>query len=146
MLPPAFNIAYANDVTIICPGDNQAIAAANAVNVIASVAKWAQENGLILNSQKSQVIFISPYVRKKFTTPSVLISDATCISIVPDVRVLGVTITQDLKWVTHATRMQTSVAKMLGVLNRFGSTLNTNCRCHILQALILPKLSHCKPV
>ena len=42
--------------------------------------------------------------------------------------------------------MQKSVAKMLSILNRFGSTLNKNCRCHILQAFTLPKLSHCTPV
>ena len=95
-LSPASNITYADDVTIIYHGDNQAIAT-NAVNVIASVTKWAQENGLILNSQKSHTIFITPYARKKFTTPSVLISGATCISIVSDVRVLGVTIAQDFK-------------------------------------------------
>ena len=59
---------------------------------------------------------------------------------------LGITITQDLKWATHATQTQKSVTKMLDVLNRFGSALNTNCRCRILQALILPKLSHCTPV
>ena len=145
-LPPASSIAYADDVTIICHGDNQANAAANAVNVIASVIKWAQENGLILNSRKSQAIFISPYARKKFTNPSVLTSSATCISIVPDIRVLGIIITQDFKWATRATRTQKSVAKMLDVLIRFGSALKTNCRCRILQTFILPKLSHCTPV
>ena len=35
---------------------------------------------------------------------------------------------------------------MLGVLNRFESALNTNCGCRILQAFILPKLSHFAPV
>ena len=60
MLPPTSSIAYADDVTIICHGDYQAIAAANAANFIASITKWAQENGLILNSQKNQAIFISP--------------------------------------------------------------------------------------
>ena len=34
-LPPASNIAHADNVTIVCYGDNQVIAAANAVNVIA---------------------------------------------------------------------------------------------------------------
>ena len=42
----------------------------------------------------------------------------------------------------YTTRMQKFVAKILGVLNRFGSALNTNCRCRILQAFILPILSH----
>ena len=46
--PPASSIAYADDVTIICHGDNQVIASANVVNFIASLTKWVQENGLIL--------------------------------------------------------------------------------------------------
>ena len=49
-LPPASSIAYADDVTISCHGDNQANAVANAINVIASVTKWAQENSLTLNA------------------------------------------------------------------------------------------------
>ena len=68
------------------------------------------------------------------------------IAVVPVVDVLGVTINQAFKWATHATRMQKSVAKMLGVLNCNGSALNTNCHCRILQAFILPKLSYCTPV
>ena len=40
----ASNITYADDVAIICHGDNQAIPAANAINFIASVTKWAEEN------------------------------------------------------------------------------------------------------
>ena len=119
------------------------MAVANAVNVIAFVIKWAQENGLILNSQKSQAIFISPYARKKFKTPSLLTSSTTWTSIVPNVHVFGITITQDLKWATYATGTQKSVGKMLGDFNGFGSALNINCRCHILQAFMLPKQSHC---
>ena len=69
-----------------------------------------------------------------------------CISLVPDVRVLGVTITQNLKWATHVTLIQKSAANMQGILNHLGSSLNTNCRCRILQVFILPKLSHCTPV
>ena len=41
MLPPASSIANADDVTIGCHGDNQAIAVANAVNFIAFVIKCA---------------------------------------------------------------------------------------------------------
>ena len=35
---------------------------------------------------------------------------------------------------------------MLGVLNRFGSTLNIDCRRRILQAFIIPKLTYARPV
>ena len=52
----------------------------------------------------------------------------------------------NLKWTTHATKTEKSVAKMLGILNRFGSALYTNCRCCILQAFMLLQLSHCIPV
>ena len=145
-LPPASSIAYADDVTIICHGDNQVVAAANAINVIASVTKWAQENSLILNSQKSRAIFISPYAKKKLTIPSILTSGAMCFSIIPDVCVLSITISRDLKWATHATRTQKFAAKIQGILNRFGSALCTNYRCRILQVFMLSKLSYCTPV
>ena len=63
-LLPASSIAYADDVTIMCFGDNQAIAAANAVNFIVSVTKWVQENSLLLNSQKSQ-LSSSPFTQER---------------------------------------------------------------------------------
>ena len=49
-----------------------------------------------------------------------------------------------LKWAIHAIQTQTSVAQMMAVLSRFGSTLNTSCCCRILQAFIyyIPKLYH----
>lgn len=95
---------------------------------------------------KRQALFISPYSRKTCTSAPVLHANNTYISIVAEVRVLGVTITSNLTWSAHALRTQKSVARMLGVLNRFGSALNTNCRLRILHAFILPKLTYCTPV
>ena len=65
---------------------------------------------------------------------------------VPEICVLDVTLTKDLKCSAHASRTQKSVVRMLGVLNRFGSTLNTECRRRILQAFIMPKLTYALPV
>ena len=42
--------------------------------------------------------------------------------------------------------MRASVNKMVGVLNRFGSSLNTNTRQRILQAFVIPKVTFCLPV
>ncbi len=139
-------IAYADDVTLLCHGATPAEAAVNAERAIALIAEWSAQYGLVLSASKSQALFISPYSRKKIEHATVLVNGSTRISVVEEVRVLGVTIVSGLTWSVHARRTQQSVARMVGVLNRFGSALNTTCRRRILQAFILPKLNHCTPV
>ena len=63
------------------------------------------------------------------------------ISVVPEILVLSATLIKDLKWSAHASRTQKSVARMLGLLNRFGLTLNTDCRLSTLQVFIMPKFT-----
>ena len=60
--------------------------------------------------------------------------------------ILGVTISADLKWLINEFNVRSSVNKLIGVLNRFGDTLNVNARQRILQAIITPKLAYCVPV
>ena len=60
---------------------------------------------------------------------------------------LGVAISADLKWWSvHASNVRSSVNKTIGVLNRFGGTLNVNAKRRKLQALITQKLAYCVPV
>ena len=58
-------------------------------------------------------------LRKKFLSRYYTVkADNVHISVVPENRVLGVTLTEDLKWSAHASRTQESVAIMLGVYTR----------------------------
>ena len=60
-------------------------------------------------------------------------------------RLLGVIFMPDLKWAVHASNDQTSVRKMIGVLNKLGSMLNYQMRQHVVKAFVLPKLTYCLP-
>ena len=131
----------------MCHGSTPSEAAVNAEITIALVAGWFQCNGLVLNAQKASLYSSHLiYAKKKVFYAPLLKADDVHISVVPEIRVLGITHTKDLKWSAHASRTQKSVVRMLGVLNRFGSTLNTDCRCRILQAFIMPKLTYALPV
>jgi hypothetical protein len=47
---------------------------------------------------------------------------------------------------THAAHIRQTVSKMIGVINRFGASLNSDARYHILNAFVIPKLTYCLPV
>ena len=88
---------------------------------------------------------VSPFLRKTAALSNNLhLGDgdayikATC-----KMRLLGVVFTPDLKWAVHASNAQKSVSKMIGVLNRLGSTLNYQIHQRVVKAFVLPKLTYC---
>ena len=81
------------------------------------------------------IISIYPGIRCHFYTDDIQI-----------LRLLGVTISNDLKWSAHAALMQRSINRMVGTINRFGCSLNVNTRQRIVNAFVLPKLTYALPV
>ena len=56
------------------------------------------------------------------------------------IKMFGVTLTDNLSWNTQAKQVQSVVNSMIGVLQRFSSSLNTDAQLKILNAFILPSL------
>ena len=46
----------------------------------------------------------------------------------------------------QARQMRQSITKMIGVLHRFGSSINTDASRHVLKVFITPSFSYCQPV
>ena len=58
---------------------------------------------------------------------------------------LGVSISSDLQWTVQATKNRQSIIKILGVLNRFDRSLNTDARRRLFNAFVMPKVAYCLP-
>ncbi len=61
---PASVIAYVNDLTLVCSGNNSLDALSSVECGVNVVNKWAMTNGTILNEQKCEAMFVSRFIRK----------------------------------------------------------------------------------
>ena len=62
------------------------------------------------------------------------------------IKILGVTLTDNLSWDTQAEHVQSVVKSMIEVLQRFSSSLDTVARLKVFNAFILPHITYCFPV
>ena len=65
---------------------------------------------------------------------------------IKQLRILGVTLSNNLKWITQSSNVLKSASKMIGVLNRLGTSLNFSSRQRMFEAFILPTITYCLPV
>ena len=75
-------------------------------------------------------MLLSPFTRKKFVTSiGLFISNASKpILTIKELRILGVTLSNNLKWTTQSSLVRKSASKIIGVLNRLGTSLNFTSR------------------
>ena len=75
-------------------------------------------------------MLLSPFTRKKFVTSiELFISNASKpILTIKELRILGVTLSNNLKWTTQSSLVRKSASKIIGVLNRLGTSLNFTSR------------------
>ena len=106
---------------------------------------WADMNRLFINASKCAVMIISLSIRNT-CSDAVVYLNVAMLHTVQDLHILGVTLISDLKRSAHASRVRSSVNKMIGVLNRFGNNLNTHTCQKIMQAFITPKITYCMPI
>jgi hypothetical protein len=147
-LPNNCSIAYADDITLISHGDCASSATNNMQLLLDTLYSWSLSNKLSVNAAKCFSLIISPKIIKR---PTQIVSLSLRLGTTPIVqtnatKILGVTLTDDLSWDTHAKSIRSSVNSMVGILRRFSSSLNTDTRLKIFNAFILPRITYCLPV
>ena len=93
---------------------------------------------------------ISPNIRKKSANimPSPFSLNKSKTDHVQSVKILGITILNDLSWDCHAAsvRIRVKVKGMIGVIQRLGSLFNTDTGHKIFTAFVVPRPNFCLPV
>ena len=106
LFKPGEIIAYADNLTLVCSGTSPSEVASKAERLIATVSTWSTNHGLVLNAQKCEALFISPFTCKVHQTVQQLAvgSRDSFIKCVHELRLLGVLLSNDLKWHANASR------------------------------------------
>ena len=115
--------------------------------VLSSVCIWSAQNGLILNPAKCVCMYITATWNNQHQDDQDLAlgSNGARITLVDELKILGVSISSDLQWTVQARKKRQSITKMLGVLNRFGCSLNTDAPRRVFNAFVMPKVVYCLP-
>ena len=120
----------------------------NIIQIITTIFNWADRHCLAFNFNKCQSMLLSPFTRKQFITNTELFipNASKPILTLKELRILGVTLSNNLKWTTQSSHVRKLASKMIGVLNRLGTALNFTSRQRIFEAFILRKITYCLPV
>jgi len=133
---------YADDLSVIHshkPNDSDR----NLQMEVENIIQWTNTNGLLINEAKTKLMHISG--RKRQTPPTVKINN-TKVEIVESARLLGVTLTNTLKWTLNTDNSIKSASKLfyhIVTLKRTG--LSPKVLYNIYCSLIRPLLSYSCP-
>ena len=118
------------------------------IQIVTTIFNWADRHCLVLNFDKCQSMLLSPFTRKQFVTNTDLFipNASKPILTLKKLRILGVTLSNNLKWTTQSSHVRKSASKMIGVLNRLGTSLNFTSHQRIFEAFISLKITYCLPV
>ena len=146
-LPSNSSIAYADDVTLISQGDNGINASNNMQMLLNILCSWSLDNKLTINTAKCFSKIASPKVAK-YKQPFSLLLRLGNANIIQSnaIKILGIRLTDNLRWDIQAKHMQSVVNSMIGVLRRFSSSLNMGAQFKIFNAFLLPRITYCLSV
>uniref|UniRef100_A0ABD2W2M0 Reverse transcriptase domain-containing protein n=1 Tax=Trichogramma kaykai TaxID=54128 RepID=A0ABD2W2M0_9HYME len=138
---------YADDFTITCrgPADRPDLIVKKMNDDLARIARWAEENGLTINTRKTQAIWFGSrrYIRKihAVAIPPIRLCDET---LNPDesIKVLGCVLDETLSWREHTNYTGARCFVALARLRRVGDFLPRGTRLMLVRALVFPHLDY----
>ena len=145
-LPDSCVIAYADDVSLVCSHKSMSHALADMQALLCIVGGWAADARLVINVKKCALLCIPYACKSSCDTVPVLSINGLAISLVNELKLLGITFTFTLDWTVHADIIRTKILHMSGVLQRFGCTLDLLTRQRVFNAYIMPHILYYLPV
>ena len=121
-------ILFADDTTIFIKGKD-----INELKIILNrelglVADWIKSNKLTLNIKKTNYMISYPLMTH---TPDIMIKiDDLILKQVNEIKFLGITLDNLLKWKPHIDDLKSKLCKLMGEIYRIRNHLNTNSLYH----------------
>jgi len=109
-----------------CSHRNPTIVCQHLTNSVTCLSRWLEDIGLLLNSKKTQVLFIKPRGGNDVVTPVHCGVDK--LETTKSAKYLGVIIDDGLTWHAHVAHLARKTAQTIAQLWRYGKCLSLKAR------------------
>ena len=132
---------FADDIVIEFSHADPAVVCNMLTKAMECLSRWIQEIGLLLNSSKTQVLFLRP--RGDFhDAPTSVLCDNHALQVTSVAKYLGMVIDDKLSWTHHVDHVGKKVACTTGILWRQGRALSIRARRMWYVSMILSHLCY----
>ena len=136
-------VAYADDITFLAASKRQMIETATALasRALRITERWCEGHGLSVNPAKMEVILFN--TKRTRPTISGLTYNGQPLTLVKQVKYLGVVITDQLDWKVHAREQTKKARSNLGLMHRVVGNdwgLRPKVMLWIYQAIVVPRI------
>ena len=119
----------------------------NAENILATAQNYFNNNGLLLNVGKTQIIFFgSRYYISRLPENSNIRFNEITLAPSKNVKNLGVHMDSCMTFSTHVDELRRKTIGTLLYLNRVSDKLDNDCRVIVVQSLVMGVLNYCLKV
>lgn len=136
---------YADDTTFYDIQTDKSLLSNNLQSALHLLQDWCKENGMLLNTDKTKVMFLTS--RQKRATLSdkglTLIYDGVNLELSSNEKVLGINIDENLIWNTHFAYVSKKVSSNLWLLSKIKIYLSLEHRLLFYNAYIKPHFDYC---
>ncbi|CAB3242058.1 unnamed protein product [Arctia plantaginis] len=147
-------IAYADDTAIVVYGNSWSEAKCTAETSLRIVMGWLNDNKLTLNLSKTNYIPftlnphinpITPYTIKAHTCRDTTSTTCSCVAVskVTNVKYLGVTIDEELKWYTHLETLSNKIRKSIHIFKTLRHCADAKILKEVYTALCQSVIGYC---
>ena len=134
---------YADDTTLYYSSKNLSDLKDSVESDVEKVSKWIDDNGLIMNSSKTQCMFLSRKRREHEVAEVRIVHRGEELTSGSSVKYLGVVVDKDLKWKEQVSHVHKKCLATLSKLRRIFPALPVSTRILLYNALVLPHLDFC---
>lgn len=133
---------YADDTSLFIQSDDVSYISILAQDTLEKLQNWSEVNSLVINAAKTKAVIFKPTNKTIYTTIDLHLGDKK-IEIVQDVKILGVTFSEDLNWDSHVDNVAKKLAKACGVLSKFRDIVSPKVKLLIYNALFQSHINYC---
>ena len=137
---------YADDTTLYYSSKNLSDLKDSVESDVEKVSKWIDDNGLTMNSSKTQCMFLSRKRREREVAEVRIVHRGEELTSGSSVKYLGVVVDKDLKWKEQVSHVRKKCLATLSKLRRIFPALPVSMRILLYSALVLPHLDFCSSV
>lgn len=133
---------YADDTSLFLQSDDVSNLSILAHDALEKLQKRSEVNSLVINAAKTKAVLFKPTNKKIYSSLDLHLGDKE-IGIVQDVKILGVTFSEDLNCDLHVYDVAKKLARARGVLSKFQDIVSPKGKLLIYNALFHSHINYC---